>query len=240
MKDKYSIGCSGYYYPSWKNKFYPAGTPPKNWLQYYSTVFNTVELNGTFYRTPKLSDLQKYAAVTAENFTFSVKMSRYITHVQKLAGSKEPVSAFQSLINEGLGKKLAHFLFQMPPSFHYSEENMEHIISVIPHKPQNVIEFRHSSWWNEDVRKALTKAKITFCNVDFPGLASKFMHTTDHFYLRLHGNPDLFKSSYSDNELKGFCKQFPAESKVYTIYFNNTFYEAGYTNAMQLQNITKQ
>ncbi|MGZ4079190.1 MAG: DUF72 domain-containing protein, partial [Bacteroidia bacterium] len=61
---KYYIGCSGYYYPYWKNKFYPEGLQPKNWLNYYSTVFNTVELNGTFYRTPKLSDLKKYAEVT--------------------------------------------------------------------------------------------------------------------------------------------------------------------------------
>jgi uncharacterized protein YecE (DUF72 family) len=239
MKEQYHIGCSGYYYPSWKNKFYPEGMQPKNWLAYYSTVFNTVELNGTFYRTPKLKDLQKYSTETSKDFTFSVKMSRYITHIQKLKDSGDLVSEFQELIKKGLEKKLAYFLFQMPPSFHYTEENMALVIAGVPHKSNNVIEFRHISWWSEEVKTELKKAKITFCNVDFPGISSNFIHTTDRFYLRLHGNPELFKSSYSLTQLKKFYKMFPAGQKSYTVYFNNTFYEAGYTNAKQFQQIIK-
>jgi uncharacterized protein YecE (DUF72 family) len=239
MKEKYHIGCSGYYYPSWKNKFYPEGMQPKNWLAYYSTVFNTVELNGTFYKTPKLSDLQKYAEVTSGDFTFSVKMSRFVTHIQRLKNSKDSVSEFQALIKEGLRKKLAYFLFQMPPSFHYTEENMALVIAAVPNQSNNVIEFRHISWWNEEVKNKLSEAKITFCNVDFPGISAYFMHTTDQFYLRLHGSPELFKSFYSLTELKKFYKMFPAANRSYTVYFNNTFYDAGYTNAMQFQNIIK-
>src|ERR1700745_3357981 len=92
---KYKIGCSGYYYPSWKGTFYPKELKPKDWLNHYSTVFNTVELNGTFYRTPKLADLKKYASVTPPDFTFSVKMNKYITHNLKLANSKQDISEFQ-------------------------------------------------------------------------------------------------------------------------------------------------
>lgn len=80
----YHIGCSGYYYSNWKNKFYPKGVTAKDYLNYYSSVFNAVELNGTFYRTPSLSQLKKYHAVTEKNFSFSVKMSKYITHVLRL------------------------------------------------------------------------------------------------------------------------------------------------------------
>ena len=145
MPKKYHIGCSGYYYPYWKNKFYPEGLQPKNWLEYYSSVFNTVELNGTFYRMPKLSDLKKYARVTPGNFKFSVKMSRYITHIIKLKESKQPIADFQKLVVEGLENKLNCFLFQLPPSFHYNEENLERIITNIPHKPENVVELRHIS-----------------------------------------------------------------------------------------------
>ncbi len=239
MKSNFLIGCSGYYYPTWKNKFYPNGIQPKNWLEYYSTVFNTVELNGTFYRTPKLTDLQKYARVTPPGFSFSVKMSRYITHVHKLKDSNELIREFQGLIKLGLDDKLSHFLFQLPPSFHYNEENMERIIDNIPHHSQNVIEFRHISWWNDEVEKKLKKAKLTFCNVDFPGLKSHFINTNDFFYLRLHGNPVLFKSSYSEAELKGFYKDFPKTAKKHSIYFNNTFYEAAYSNATQLMNMVK-
>lgn len=239
MDQKYRIGCSGYYYPYWKNKFYPQGLQPKNWLEYYSSVFNTVELNGTFYRTPKLADLQKYAAKTPAGFKFSVKMSKYISHIIKLKDSQQQILDFQNLVNEGLENKLNYFLFQLPPSFHYNEENLARIIDNIPHLPENVVELRHISWWNEDVEKAFKKAKLTFCNVDYPGLKTSFIHTSPVFYLRLHGNPELFKSSYSNDELEKFYSHFPADCQHYNIYFNNTYYEAGYRNALELIKITE-
>lgn len=230
----YKIGCSGYYYSSWRRKFYPESVKPKDWLSYYSTVFNTVELNGTFYRTPKISDFKRYAATTPGQFTFSVKVSRYITHVLKLKESKQAVLDLQHLVREGLSEKVSCFLFQLPPSFHYTEENLERILENIPHDPVNIIEFRHESWWTAKVHSELEKARITFCNIDHPQLKVNFVHTTPRFYLRLHGNPELFKSSYSEKELHNFYRKFPDDSKSYNIYFNNTFYEAGYTNAQQL------
>ncbi|HXU26893.1 MAG TPA: DUF72 domain-containing protein [Bacteroidia bacterium] len=239
MAHNYLIGCSGYYYPMWKNKFYPKEIQPKNWLAYYSTIFNSVELNGTFYRTPKLSDLQKYAQVTSATFKFSVKMSKYITHIIKLKDSKQSIHDFQHLILEGLSDKLAHFLFQLPPSFHYNEENLERIISNIPHQPNNIIEFRHISWWNDNVKTVLKNANITFCNVDFPGLKTEIVSTSPIFYLRLHGNPELFKSSYTEEELRSFHALFPNNCSNYAVYFNNTYYEAGYTNALQLKEICR-
>lgn len=239
MPENYRIGCSGYYYPAWKNKFYPKGLQPKDWLKYYSMVFNTVELNGTFYRQPKPADLKKYYSVTPAHFSFSVKMSRYITHIQRLKDNARAISEFQDLILSGLEDKLEHFLFQMPPSFHYTEENLDHIVNSIPHKPHNVIELRHTSWWNDEVQKKLKQVKLTFCNVDFPGMETFFIQSSPFFYLRLHGNPELFKSSYSVPELKKFYKGFPEGCKRYAIYFNNTYYDAGYQNALSMIEITK-
>jgi len=237
MDKNYLIGCSGYYYPMWKNKFYPQGVQPKDWLAYYSSVFNSVELNGTFYRTPKLSDLQKYARVTPADFKFSVKMSKFITHTAKLKDSKQQILDFQNLVQEGLSGKLAYFLFQLPPSFHYNEENLERVILNIPHLTTNIIEFRHASWWDKRVEEALKKASLTFCNVDFPGLKTALVSTSSIFYLRLHGNPELFKSSYTEEQLRHFYKSFPPGCSKYAVYFNNTYYEAGYTNALQLMKI---
>jgi uncharacterized protein YecE (DUF72 family) len=230
---EYRIGCSGYYYPQWKHKLYPKGVAPKNWLAHYSTIFNTVELNGTFYRQPKIADLKKYATVTTENFTFSVKMSRYITHVQRLK-QKQTIGEFQSLILEGLGHKLQNFLFQLPPTFKYSEESLQNVIDNIPHAPQNVVEFRHISWWNDVVKDALASANITFCNVDFPGLESWFIPTTPLFYLRLHGSATLFLTPYTRPKLRDFFKTIPVEAKICNIYFNNTMTEAGFENAMEM------
>lgn len=233
----YRIGCSGYYYPQWKNKLYPANIPPRNWLTYYSTVFNTVELNGTFYRQPKLSDLEKYARSTGDGFTFTVKMSRYITHVQRLK-IKQTITDFQDLILKGLSHKLQHFLFQMPPTFQFSDGNLETIIANVPHVSQSVIEFRHISWWNDVVKNALASANITFCNVDFPGLDTWTIHTSECFYLRLHGTPKLFISSYTTPKLTRFYNSIPGDARVATVYFNNTVTPAGFRNAMRLMILT--
>jgi uncharacterized protein YecE (DUF72 family) len=140
--EKIRIGCSGYYYPSWKGKFYPQTLKPAQWLSYYSSVFNTVELNGTFYRTPKIADLKKYFNATPDDFTFSVKASRYITHILKLKGAATHVNEFSALIEEGLAAKFEKMLFQFPASFKYTEENLDRICEAIPANVRNVIEFR--------------------------------------------------------------------------------------------------
>jgi uncharacterized protein YecE (DUF72 family) len=230
------IGCSGFYYAAWKNKFYPEGLSSRKWMEYYSSVFNTLELNSTFYRMPKLSDLEKYAAVTPAAFRFSVKMSRFVTHVKRLTDT-DSISRFQDLIVSGLGSKLGCFLFQMPPSFKYSEENLQRIVDNVPHHSNNVVEFRHASWWNEPVGDVLRGHGITFCNVDFPGLESHVVDTHERFYMRFHGNPDLFISSYSEEQIKRYYDQVPADCKEAYFYFNNTMFEAGYTNARQLMQL---
>lgn len=231
------IGCSGYYYPSWKGKFYPTTLKPAQWLAHYSTVFNTVELNGTFYRMPQLSNLKKYHSVTPADFSFSVKASKYITHVLKLKDAKTYVNEFSELIENGLGEKFGKLLFQLPPSFNYSDENLERVCNSIPFSEKNVIEFRNSSWWNETVKKRLQEIGLNFCNVDFPGLEVPFMHTTKHFYLRLHGVPILFKSPYEKKELEAFAKQIPKDSLSTHIYFNNTYYDAAFLNAQTMMGI---
>ena len=227
------IGCSGFYYPAWKNKFYPAGLAPRNWLEYYSSVFNTVELNGTFYRMPKLADLEKYAAITPPHFRFTVKMSRFITHVKRLTDT-EPIQRFQDLIIDGLGSKLACFLFQMPPTFKYSGENLQRIVDNVPSHSNSIIEFRDVSWWNDLVIDSLHNAGITFCNVDFPRLESYVVDTHERFYMRFHGNPKLFVSSYSEEQIRLYFEQVPVDCKNAYFYFNNTTFDAGYTNARDL------
>jgi uncharacterized protein YecE (DUF72 family) len=239
MKQTFHIGCSGYFYPKWKGTFYPKELKPKDWLSFYNSVFNTVELNGTFYRMPKPSDLKRYASVTTKDFTFSVKVSKYITHNLKLKDTKKSITEFQDLVFDGLETKLSNFLFQLPPSFHYNEENLSRVIKNIPHKPHNVVEFRHISWWNEEAQAALKKAKLTFCNVDYPGIDSHFIHTSTRFYMRFHGNPFLFRSSYSLAKIKDYHKQLPANAKSNYIYFNNTDGGAAIENAQQFMNLVK-
>mgnify|MGYP003580245046 CR=1 FL=1 len=134
------VGCSGFYYPYWKNKFYPKGVPQKNWLAYYSSIFKTVELNGTFYRLPKPSDMKRYFQITPDDFTFSVKVSRFITHITRIT-IKQAIDDFQNLVRENLENKLQYFHFQFPSNFRYSEENLQRILASVPNRPESVVEF---------------------------------------------------------------------------------------------------
>ena len=236
---KIYIGTSGYSYPSWKGNFYPADLKPAQWLTYYSSQFNTVELNGSFYKVPLVKSLKKMFESTPDDFCFSVKANQKITHIMLMKNVKDTVNEFSEIINEGLEHKLHNILFQLPPSFHYTEENLDNIINNIPGSSKNIIEFRHASWWNEEVMQVLDKHDLTFCNVSYPGLPDEVKVTTESTYLRMHGVPDLFKSLYSDEELKLFAKKLPANAENTYIYFNNTTFEAGYTNARTMEILTK-
>jgi uncharacterized protein YecE (DUF72 family) len=231
------IGCSGYYYPYWKNRFYPGGLPPRNWLAYYSSVFNAVELNGTFYRFPKLTDLKRQADATPDDFLFCVKANKLITHNKRLNGVRQEVIDFQDLIISGLGSKLACILYQLPPTFRFTAENLERVLTTIPNEKYSVVEFRDESWWCDTARITLANSKLTVCNVDFPGLSVPLVHTSPLFYMRFHGNPELFKSTYEKSRLVEFHLNIPANLDSCFVFFNNTYYEGGFTNAQELMQI---
>lgn len=234
---KINIGTSGFSYSSWKEKFYPKGVPQSKWLEYYCTRFNTLELNNTFYRFPEAKALKKFHQRTPDDFIFTVKAHKVITHSMRLKDAKSKVDEFLSVVHEGLEEKTGCILFQLPPSFSNTEENLERVISSIPHHSSNVIEFRNESWWNEKTIAELKKHNLTFCNVSFPGLPETFYKTTDIFYLRMHGVPKLFQSSYSTTQLENIKKKLPKRNAEIFVYFNNTMYEAGYSNAGELKNL---
>lgn len=227
------IGTSGFSYASWKTGFYPPKLKSSQWLAYYATRFNTLELNHTFYRFPRVEMLRKQAEAVPAEFRFSVKAHKIITHTLRMKAARDTVSEFVQVVEDGLGDKLGCILFQFPASFTYSPENMERILDNVPHAPRNVIEFRHESWWSQGVWDVLAQHGLTFCNVSFPGLPEALYSTGSVLYLRMHGVPDLFKSSYEKPVLKKLAKQMPSAEERY-VYFNNTMYEAGYTNALEL------
>jgi len=231
------IGTSGFNYSSWKKIFYPSEVPASKWFEYYCTHFNTVELNNTFYRFPLVKNLKKFYERSPEQFVFSVKAHKIITHTKRMKDATDKVDEFLSVVHEGLAEKTGAVLFQLPPSFKYSDENLDSVLKSVPHNPQHVIEFRHESWWNDNVVNTLQQNQLTFCSVSFPDLPNNLLKTTDVFYLRMHGVPELFKSSYTMSELKNITRKIPAGVKEVFVYFNNTMFEAGFTNALTLQNI---
>jgi uncharacterized protein YecE (DUF72 family) len=152
--------------------------------------------------------------------------------------AKEKVGEFMDILLEGLGDKLACVLLQLPPSYTYSEERMDDIINNVPNQSMYVIEFRHQSWWNGEVYERLKRNNLTFYSVSFPGLPEDNIITSNIFYKRMHGVPDLFKSEYTVKQLKALASDIPKGLNSY-VYFNNTSFEAGYTNALMLDSLVK-
>ena len=198
------IGCSGFYYKHWKEKFYPKGLPQRKWFEFYCESFNTVELNVTFYRYPKLEALQGWYTRSPGDFRFTVKAPRLITHYKKFNNAKREAQDFYELAGRGLNEKLGCVLFQLPPNLVFSEANLEKILSTLDETFTNVIEFRHESWWNETVYKILREKGITFCSISFPSLPDDVIRCIPVTYYRFHGVPDLYASAYSDEKNEGY------------------------------------
>ncbi|MDQ3021196.1 MAG: DUF72 domain-containing protein [Bacteroidota bacterium] len=199
---KTSIGCSGIYFPEWKNKFYPEGLSKNIWFEYYCEHFNTLESNITFYRFPKFEFLQNCYKKSPSKFLFSVKAPRLLTHYKKFSGSERLLLDFYKSIHYGLKEKLDCVLFQMPSQLVYDENKLSQIIKSLDTLFLYVIEFRHESWWNEKVYNELGKNKISFCSVSHPKLPDEVIKNNSVMYFRFHGVPKLYVSEYKKNYLK--------------------------------------
>lgn len=235
------IGCSGFSYKEWKGHFYPKELPQREWFSFYTKTFNALELNNTFYRFPQVGTLQNWYQKAPNGFRFVVKAPRDITHYKKFEDSADLLNKFYDTVKEGLLEKLGAVLFQLPPSFDYSEARLQNIIQQLNPAFVNVIEFRNASWWRPDVIDLLRGAGITFCAVSFPGLDDQVVVNTPHPYYRFHGVPKLYKSSYSDEFLEGVVAAIKDESPVKEAYlfFNNTMTGAAIANAQTAQVLTQ-
>ncbi|MVN89585.1 DUF72 domain-containing protein [Mucilaginibacter aquatilis] len=236
---KWHIGCSGFYYKHWKGEFYPADLPQKSWFEHYCKHFNTLELNGTFYSFPKPLSLKRWYDESPADFSFAVKAHRGITHYKRFNDIHERVSDFYELIKNGLSDKLGAVLFQLPPSFAYSDERLKSIVTSLNPSFNNVVELRHNSWWIPEVYDEFTKGNISFCGMSHPDLPDDVIATTSDLYYRLHGNRQLYTSQYTHDELMQLVKHVEATgaNQCY-IYFNNDIGAAAVKNALELIKLT--
>ena len=236
---KLFIGCSSYYNSNWKPEFYPQDLPRSKWFDFYSDHFPTYEMNGTFYKAPTLKVMQNWYLKGPENFVYAVKAPKIITHLKRFKACEDEINIFYEVCKNGLKEKLGPVLFQLPPSFHYSEENLELIIKNLNPEFKNTIEFRHESWWKKEVFEILEKNGITFCNVSHPTLPDSVSKTSNIGYFRFHGSPKMFYSSYSEEYLKKIYEEITKNSfEEFYIFFNNTASTAGVLNALEMNKIT--
>jgi uncharacterized protein YecE (DUF72 family) len=233
---KWWIGCSGFHYKHWKEIFYPHGLAQKKWFEFYCQFFNTLELNVTFYRFPQLSFLESWYNRSPDEFSFSVKAPRAITHYKKFTDCDELIASFYSTIKEGLKDKLGCVLFQLPPRTSYTEERLDKIINSLDDSFTNVLEFRHESWWNTEVYRKLTKHNISFSGMSHPSLPDDIIQNMKTLYYRMHGVPELYKSPYTLSQLKKIVDEISGSGKTRTayIYFNNDIGGSAIMNAKQM------
>jgi uncharacterized protein YecE (DUF72 family) len=235
---KWHIGCSGFSYREWKETFYPVGLPQRKWFEYYSTRFDTLELNVTFYKFPQLSALQKWYAISPPGFLFSLKAPRLITHYKSFNDCEKYLDDFYNTIQEGLQEKIGCVLFQMPPKFTYSEERLQLIIDNLRPACTNVVEFRHESWWQESIFKKLGENNIVFTGHSHPiGVPDEPVANTNVAYYRFHGVPTLFYSAYGHETLARIADGLLAKEDLHEVfvYFNNTASMAAIENAVWLK-----
>lgn len=217
------IGCSGFHYKHWKGTFYPENLAQSKWFDYYCRFFNTLELNVTFYRFPRLSFLQNWYLKSPPGFHFAVKAPRVITHYKQFSGTVDMTSDFYHTVGDGLSEKLGCVLFQMPPRFSFSEERLDKIIRSLDNSYPNVLEFRHQTWWREDVYNKLGDHNISFCGMSHPVLPSEVITNTSLLYYRLHGREQLYASNYNENQLASLVNKIKKEKNTTDayIFFNN-------------------
>lgn len=230
------IGCSGFHYKHWKGTFYPEGLAQTKWFAHYCQFFNTLELNVTFYRFPQLSFLENWRLKSPEGFRFAVKAPRAITHYKKFNGTTDLISDFYKTVRDGLQDKLGCVLFQLPPNFHHSEERLQKIIGSLDNSFLNVVEFRHESWWREDVYQSLGDRNITFCGMSHPTLPRDVISNTPLLYYRMHGEGQLYASNYEATQLQKLVDD--VKLRTYTteayIFFNNDIHTYAIYNALDM------
>ena len=238
-KENLYIGCSGFYNNDWKGTLYPEDAKSKDYLCLYSQQFNAVEINSTFYRKPTAKTLQKWFDETPEDFKFFIKIPKTISHEKRLENCKEEITEFCTHIQSNLKDKLAGFLYQFPPSFKNTEENSNRILENIDSQFLNVIEFRHESWWNDEIYKILQDNKVIFSGVSFPGklLEDVIINSNDTLYYRLHGKPVLYKSEYSEDFLNDLAEKIKNSGLKSFIFFNNTWGISAIKNGLYLHKI---
>ena len=237
-RPQYLIGCSGWFYWKWRGAFYPVDLPTSEWFSYYARRFDTVEINASFYSWPTQATVRAWVrAAERRKFVYTVKVCELITHVKRFVRTKDQVRDF-GVIADLLEQRMGCFLYQLPPSYHYSPARLKSILSQIDHSRCNVVEFRHASWWRETVFKAFRETGTVFCSVSAPRLPDELIKTSDDIYIRLHGRDRWYRHDYTEAELHIWKRRIEtAGAKRVWVYFDNDFEGYAPKNAMTLRKL---
>jgi uncharacterized protein YecE (DUF72 family) len=232
------IGCSGWNYTSWKDEFYE-GKPARLWLEHYARFFDTVEVNNTFYRLPLETSVVRWVEETPPHFLFAVKASRYLTHIRRLIDLGRGIERFYERL-EPLTRtpKFGPVLWQLPANFRRDDDRLAAVLAALP-PGRHCFEFRHASWFVEEVYGLLRRHRAALVLADRPEVKEFQSHelTTDWTYVRFHYGSRGRRGNYSERELEEWARRFEdwrRDVEVFA-YFNNDWEVFAVRNALWLR-----
>jgi uncharacterized protein YecE (DUF72 family) len=232
------IGCSGWNYRDWRGAFYPEKLPARRWLEHYATVFDTVELNNTFYRLPSESAVKGWVEHSPRGFRFAVKASRYMTHIKRLREMSTRGQRFFDAIKPlAVTPKMGPVLWQLPANFQRDDERLGEALERLPNG-RHCFEFRHESWFAREVYELLRRHRAALVIGDDPDRPFQSHElTTSWTYIRFHRGNRGRRGNYSTRELEEWRRRIAAwraDVEVY-VYFNNDWEAFAPRNALWLR-----
>lgn len=200
------IGTSGWQYRHWKGIFYPEKLPQREWLPWFAQRFQTVEVNNTFYNLPERAVFEQWKRAVPADFTFALKMSRYLTHIKRLRDPEEPVHRFMERAKK-LGRKHGPVLMQLPPSLEVDAGLLDEALSAFDPAVRVAVEFRHESWFTSETRQVLERRKAAMCLADSPQRTQPWWRTADWGFVRFHQGRGSHAPGYERDALRTWARR---------------------------------
>jgi uncharacterized protein YecE (DUF72 family) len=234
------VGCSGWNYADWRERVYPKGLPPAKWLEYYATLFDTVEVNNTFYRLPRVEAVARWVEQSPPGFVFAVKASRYLTHVKRLKELGDGVERFYAQI-EPLARspKIGPVLWQLPRMFKRDDERLASALRALP-VGRHGFEFRHESWFADETYELLRRHQAALVIGDHPQRPFQTHElTADWTFIRFHYGHRGRNGNYSERELEDWAARIADWRRRVDVYayFNNDWLGFAVRNGLRLKKL---
>jgi uncharacterized protein YecE (DUF72 family) len=235
------IGCSGWNYASWKHEFY-GGLPARAWLEHYAQHFDTVEVNNTFYRLPNADAVANWERTVPPGFLFTIKASRYLTHIKRLLDVGQGLQRFYERLEPLLrSPKMGPVLWQLPPNFQRDDERLGNALAKLPRGQRHCFEFRHPSWFTEEVYALLREHGAALVIGDRPEVKEFQTHvfTAPWTLVRFHYGSRGRRGNYSETELREWALRLEDWSREVEVlaYFNNDWEVFAVRNALRMKEL---
>jgi uncharacterized protein YecE (DUF72 family) len=236
------VGCSGWNYKAWRGPFYPETLAAARWLAFYAQRFDTVEINNTFYRLPERSTFAGWHSQAPAGFLFAVKASRFLTHMKRLREPEEPLARLFSRAS-ALGRRLGPVLYQLPGNFLIDVARLDAFLHALPRRSggrciRHVMEFRHPSWYVDEVYQVLRAHDVALCLHDKHGSEIDGPMEGPFVYVRFHGTSGKYHGSYGSRALHRWARRLAEQvddGRQVFAYFNNDPGAAAVENATTLR-----